>query len=37
MSKRAINYMNRAFERGVLIPAFNAAYPEMVKPICDTL
>lgn len=32
-----MNYMNKAFERGVLIPAFNAAYPEMVKPICDTL
>ena len=29
--------MSRAYERGLLIPAFNAAYPEMVKPICDTL
>lgn len=29
--------MKRAYETDVLIPAFNAAYPEMVKPICDTL
>jgi len=29
--------MLKAYERGVLIPAFNAAYPEMVKTICDTL
>ena len=37
MSKRVMNYMRKAFERGVLVPAFNAAYPEMVKPICETL
>jgi len=30
-------YMQRACERGVLVPAFNAAYHEMVKPICETL
>jgi ketose-bisphosphate aldolase len=29
--------MRRAYERGILIPAFNAAYHEMVKPICETL
>jgi ketose-bisphosphate aldolase len=29
--------MKNAFEKGLLIPAFNAAYPEMVKPICETL
>jgi len=29
--------MHRAYERGVLVPAFNAAYHEMVKPICETL
>jgi len=37
MSTRVMGYMRRAYERGVLIPAFNAAYPEMVKPICETL
>jgi ketose-bisphosphate aldolase len=29
--------MERAYQRGVLVPAFNAAYHDMVKPICDTL
>lgn len=37
MSKKAREYMLRAYGTGILIPAFNAAYPEMVKPICDTL
>ena len=37
MKSRIGEYMRRAYERGLLIPAFNAAYPEMVKPICDTL
>jgi ketose-bisphosphate aldolase len=37
MSTRVVQYMKNAFERGLLIPAFNAAYPEMVKPICETL
>jgi ketose-bisphosphate aldolase len=37
MSNRVREYMLKAYERGVLVPAFNAAYPEMVKPICDTL
>ena len=32
-----MNSMKKAYERGILVPAFNAAYPEMVKPICDTL
>jgi ketose-bisphosphate aldolase len=29
--------MKEAHKKGILIPAFNAAYPEMVEPICDTL
>jgi ketose-bisphosphate aldolase len=29
--------MKKAYEKGVLIPAFNAAYHDMVKPICETL
>lgn len=37
MSGRVREYMLKAYERGVLVPAFNAAYPEMVKTICDTL
>jgi ketose-bisphosphate aldolase len=37
MSRRVTDYMKEAYERGILIPAFNAAYPEMVKPICETL
>jgi ketose-bisphosphate aldolase len=37
MSGRITEYMLKAYDRGVLVPAFNAAYPEMVKPICDTL
>jgi ketose-bisphosphate aldolase len=37
MSRQVILYMKNAFEKGLLIPAFNAAYPEMVKPICETL
>jgi ketose-bisphosphate aldolase len=37
MSERVMTYMKRAYEQGVLVPAFNAAYTEMVKPICDTL
>jgi len=37
MSLKVKDYMKRAKERGILIPAFNAAYPEMVKPICDTI
>jgi len=37
MSGRIGEYMLKAYERGVLVPAFNAAYPEMVKTICDTL
>jgi len=37
MSGQVSQYMKNAFERGLLIPAFNAAYPEMVKPICETL
>lgn len=37
MSKRAIEVMKKAYEKSVLIPAFNAAYPEMVKPICEAI
>jgi len=37
MSKRVMIYMKRAYERGILIPAFNAAHLMMVKPICETL
>lgn len=37
MSIKVMNNMKKAYEKGVLIPAFNAAYPEMIKPICDTL
>ena len=37
MSKRVMTYMKRAYERGILVPAFNAAYLQMVKPICETL
>ncbi|UCB45610.1 MAG: class II fructose-bisphosphate aldolase [Spirochaetota bacterium] len=37
MSEKITSYMIRAYQKGILIPAFNAAYPEMVKPICDTL
>jgi len=37
MGNRVKNYMLKAYKEGVLIPAFNAAYPEMVKSICDTL
>jgi ketose-bisphosphate aldolase len=37
MSIRVMNMMKKAYERRILVPAFNAAYPEMVKPICDTL
>lgn len=37
MGVKVRDYMRRAYERGVLIPAFNTAYPEMAKPICDTL
>jgi ketose-bisphosphate aldolase len=29
--------MKKAYEKGILIPAFNAAYHEMVQPICETL
>jgi ketose-bisphosphate aldolase len=29
--------MEKAYMTGILIPAFNAAYHEMVKPICETL
>jgi len=29
--------METAYHRGILVPAFNAAYHEMVKPICETL
>lgn len=37
MESRVKTYMQRAYERGILIPAFNAAYHEMIKPICETL
>ncbi len=37
MSSRIMEYMKKAYREGILIPAFNAAYPEMVKPICSTL
>jgi len=37
MSEKVSRYMKKASEKGILIPAFNAAYPEMVKPICSTL
>lgn len=37
MSSRIMEYMKKAYKEGILIPAFNAAYPEMVKPICNTL
>jgi len=37
MSIKVMNNMKKAYEKGVLIPAFNAAYTEMIKPICDTL
>jgi ketose-bisphosphate aldolase len=31
------DYMKKAYDKGILIPAFNAAYHEMVQPICETL
>ncbi len=34
---RIARLMKRAYETDLIIPAFNAAYPEMVKPICETL
>jgi len=37
MSNKVEMYMKKASMQGILIPAFNAAYPEMVKPICNTL
>lgn len=37
MANKLKIFMNRGFQKGILIPAFNAAYPEMVKPICETL
>lgn len=37
MRIKVMNNMKKAYEKGVLIPAFNTAYPEMIKPICDTL
>ncbi len=37
MGLKVNDYMKKAHEQGILIPAFNAAYPEMAKPICDTL
>ena len=29
--------MRRAYQRQVLVPAFNAAYPEMVEPIAEAV
>jgi ketose-bisphosphate aldolase len=37
MSSRMMIYMKKACERHILVPAFNACYPEMVETICDTL
>jgi ketose-bisphosphate aldolase len=37
MSEKIASYMKKAYKKGILIPALNAAYPEMVEPICDTL
>jgi fructose/tagatose bisphosphate aldolase len=37
MGLKVNDYMKKAYEKGILIPAFNAAYPEMAKPICETL
>jgi len=37
VSTKVQEFMKRAYTRGILIPAFNAAYHEMVKPICETL
>jgi ketose-bisphosphate aldolase len=37
MNSRVKTMMERAFQRRIMIPAFNAAYHDMVKPICDTL
>lgn len=37
VESRMQKIMMRAYEKGILIPAFNAAYHEMVKPICETL
>lgn len=37
MQNRVQQMMERAYQRGILVPAFNAAYHEMVEPICDTL
>lgn len=37
MSMNVKQYMKKASEKGILIPAFNAAYHEMVQPICETL
>ncbi len=34
---RIAKLMIKAYNTDVIIPAFNAAYPEMVKPICETL
>ena len=37
LSMNVKEYMRKAYEKGILIPAFNAAYHEMVQPICETL
>ena len=37
MSTNVKEYMKKAYAKGILIPAFNAAYHEMVQPICETL
>ena len=31
------NIMRRAYDKGILVPAFNVAYLPMVKPIVGTL
>ncbi len=37
MESRVQKIMEKAYHEGILVPAFNAAYHEMVKPICETL
>jgi len=37
MKSTVKTYMDKAYQKGVLIPAFNAAYDEMIQPICETL
>lgn len=37
MNNRVQQFMERAYQKGILVPAFNAAYHDMVKPICEAI